>query len=167
MARPLLLPATFHEHQFLLLMKKEPNPRNRFRLLAMHHLQQGKDLQCVAEIVQHHWKTVQSWLRRFRESGLDGLLESPRSGAPKKITAVAEKRLYDKVSALSKSKTGGYITGPELQKLLIEECGVKCSLKTVYNTLHRLKFSWITCRSMHPQSNPDVQEAYKKTFKRS
>lgn len=65
-------------------MKKEPHPRNKFRLLAMHHLQQGKDLKGVAEIIQMHWKTVQPWLRHFREFGFSGIFESPRSGAPKK-----------------------------------------------------------------------------------
>jgi len=162
MARPLLLPPNFHEHTFSVLMKKEPNPRNRFRLLAMYHLQQGKDLKQVAEIVQHHWQTVQSWLRRFREAGFDGLFESPRSGAPKKIGHDAEQWLHHNIMTLCGSKTGGYITGKALQKLLLERYDVKCSLKTVYNTLHRLKFSWVTSRSMHPKSDSEVQNAYKK-----
>lgn len=161
------LPPGFAQHDFLKLMKKDPNPRNRFRLLAMHHLQQGKTLTAIAEIVQCHWKTVQAWLHRFRQSGFDGLLESPRSGAPQKITGEAEEWLHDKLKTLSESKTGGYITGQELQDLLVEHFGIKCTLKTVYNTLHRLGFSWITSRSMHPKSNPDVQEAYKKTSQHS
>ena len=160
--KALPLPADFHEHDFLWLIKKEPNPRNRFRLLAMHHLQQGKDLCYVANIVEHHWKTVQSWLSRFRRSGFEGLFESPRSGASRKITGDAEQWLHDTLTQMSESKTGGYITGRELQKLLREQHGVKCTLKTVYNTMHRLKFSWITSRSIHPKSNPEVQEAYKK-----
>ena len=163
MGRPLNLPSDFHEHEFLLLMKKEPHPRNKFRLLAMHHLQQGKDLKGVADIVQAHWKTVQSWLRRFRESGFSGLFESPRSGAPQKITADAENWLEEKVKALSEARTGGYITGQQLQHLLAEQYGINCTLKTVYNTLHRLNFSWITSRSMHPKADPAIQEAYKKT----
>lgn len=164
MGRKLVLPPNFDKHEFSLLIKKEPNPRNRFRLLAMHHLQQGKGLKRVAEIVQNHWKTIQAWLKRFRESGLDGLFESPRSGAPRKITGKAEQWIHDKVETLSQAKTGGYITGKELLASLESEHSVTCSLKTVYNTLHRLDFSWITSRSMHPKSNPEEQEAYKKTF---
>jgi len=163
MARPLMLPPHFHQHEFLLLRRREANPRNRFRLLAMHHLQQGKDLKSVAGIVQYHWKTVQSWLRRFRETGFEGLFESSRSGAPKKITHDVEQWLHDKIKTLSESKTGGYITGHELQTLLADQFGIKCTLKTVYNTLHRLKFNWITSRSLHPKSDPVIQTAYKKT----
>ena len=32
---------------------------------------------------------------------------------------------------------------------------------TVYNTMHRLGFSWITSRSMHPKSNQEIQNTYK------
>lgn len=48
--------------------------------------------------------------------------------------------------------------------MLLEEYGAKCALKTVYNTMHRLGFSWITSRSMHPKSNQETQNTYKKNF---
>ena len=163
MARSLILPSTFETHNFLSLMRRESNPRHRFRLLAMHHLQQGKTLKEVAQIVQYHWKTVQSWLARFRACGFEGLYDAPRVGTPKKISPDVEQWLTNKLMSLCQEKTGGYITGQELQTLLLEEKQVKCRLKTVYNTWHRLNFSWVSSRSMHPKSNPDSQAAYKKT----
>lgn len=167
-ARALLLPKDFHKHDFLSLMRVEPNARNRIRLLAMHHLQLGRTLLAVAEIVQHHWKTVQAWLSRFRQSGFVGLYDSPRSGAPEKISGKAERYLVEKIKTLSQAKIGGYITGIELQALLLNKHNISCSLKTVtvYNKLHQLGFSWITSRSMHPKSNEELQQAYKKTSKR-
>ena len=163
MGRRLILPDDFQQYDFLSMMKNESHARNRIRLLAMHHLQSGKGLTAVSDIVKNGYTTVQSWLRRFRQAGFTGLFESPRSGAPKKVTPQAEQWLYDEIKALSESKTGGYITGQELQKLLLEQHTIKCSLKTVYNTLHRLGFSWITSRSMHPKGDPQIQQAYKKT----
>ncbi|WP_375359472.1 helix-turn-helix domain-containing protein [Candidatus Tisiphia endosymbiont of Neophilaenus lineatus] len=56
------------------------------------------------------------------------------------------------------------MTGKELHIMLLEEYGAKCAFKTVYNTMHRLGFSWITSRSMHPKSNQETQNRYKKTF---
>jgi transposase len=147
-------------------MKHESHGRNRIRLLAMHHLQLGKSLQVVSGIVKSHWKTVQSWLRRFRDTGFEGLFESKRSGAPRKLNIVQESALCDKINILSESKTGGYITGKELHKMLLEEHGAKCALRTVYNTIHRIGFSWITSRSMHPKSNQEAQNTYKKTSPR-
>jgi transposase len=148
------------------MMKHESHGRNRIRLLAMHHLQLGKSLQVVSGIVKSHWKTVQSWLRRFRDTGFEGLFESKRSGAPRKLNIVQESALCDKINILSESKTGGYITGKELHKMLLEEHGAKCALRTVYNTIHRIGFSWITSRSMHPKSNQEAQNTYKKTSPR-
>ena len=96
------------------MMKHEPHGRNRIRLLAMHHLQLGKSFKAISEIVKSHWKTVQSWLRRFRNHGFEGLFESQRSGAPRKVNALQESVLFDKINRLSESKTGGYITGKEM-----------------------------------------------------
>ena len=69
MSRPLILPDNFQEHDFLDLMKKEPHPRKRIRLLAMYHLQLGRSLKAVSELVQYHWATVQRWLKQFKQHG--------------------------------------------------------------------------------------------------
>ena len=145
------------------MMKHESHGRNRIRLLAMHHIQSGKSFKAISTIVKSHWKTVQSWLRRFRNHGFEGLFESHRSGAPRKLNTQQESAVFDKINELSASKTGGYITGKELHNMLIDKYDAQCSLKTVYNTMHRLGFSWITSRSMHPKSNQEIQNTYKKT----
>ena len=69
----LILPQGFHDHDFIKMMKHERHGRNRIRLLAMHHLQLGKSFTEISAIVKSHWKTVQSWLRRFRNYGFEGL----------------------------------------------------------------------------------------------
>jgi transposase len=145
-------------------MKKESHGRNRMRLLAMHHLQSGKSIKSVAEIVQSHWTTVQAWLQRFREFSFDGLFELQRSGAPRKLQTDQEVFLSNKIKTLSEDKTNGYITGKELHQMLIDKYNTQCTLKTIYNTLHRLGFSWITSRSIHSKSSTEVQNAYKKTL---
>lgn len=146
------------------MMKKESHGRNRMRLLAMHHIQSGKSLKDVSELVQSHWTTVQAWLQRFRKYSFNGLVESQRSGAPRKLTREQEVFLSNKIKALSEDKMNGYITGKELHQILVDRYNIQCSLKTIYNSLHRLGFSWITSRSQHPKSSIDAQDAYKKTL---
>ena len=148
MGRKLILPEGFKGHDFLKTMGKMKHGRNRIRLLAMYHIQQGKSLTMVSKIVQVHWTTTQRWLKRFKESGFEGLYESNRSGAPKKISSAEEVFITEKITTLSKAKTGGYITGREIHQILIDKFGIQCSLKTIYNTLHRLNFSWISSRSV-------------------
>lgn len=164
MGRRLILPAGFKDYDFLKIMRNMKHGRNRVRLLAMHHIQLGKSLKNVAKIVQCHWITIQQWLKRFKENGFDGLYESQRSGAPRKITKEAEDFISEKLSHLSESKTGGYITGNQVHQIIIDKYDIKCCLKTVYNTMHKLNFSWITSRSIHPKSNLEKQDQYKKTL---
>lgn len=164
MGRKLEIPENFKEHDFLKIMKKTQHGRNRMRLLAMHHIQSGKSLTEVSSIVKVHWITVQGWLKRFGRLGIAGLYEGKRSGAPRKIAYAQEQFITEKIITLSQAKTGGHVTGKEIQQELIDKYHVKCCLKTIYNTLHRLSFSWITARSIHPKANIAEQERYKQTL---
>ena len=164
MGRKLILPEDFKSHDFLKIMRTMKHARNRIRLLAMHHIQLGKSLKNVAKIVQYHWITVQQWLKRFKEEGFDGLYESQRSGAPRKIEKEVEAFISEKLSKLSEAKTGGYITGNQVHQIIIDKFNTKCCLKTVYNTMLKLNFSWITSRSIHPKTSIEVQEEYKQTL---
>ena len=58
MPNRLLLPENFSKYNFVALSKKEPNPKNRLRLIAMSHIQDGKTLKVVASYVKVHWKSV-------------------------------------------------------------------------------------------------------------
>lgn len=164
MGRKLHLPESFEQQDFLKMMRKMRHGRNRIRLLAMHHIQTGKSLTAVSKVVNVHWSTIQGWIKRFRELGVEGLYETKRSGAPRKIASAQEQFITEKITTLSQTKTGGYITGKEMHRELIDKYGIQCCLKTVYNTLHRLNFSWITSRSIHPKSNLANQEQYRQTL---
>lgn len=164
MCRKLLLPEDFKDYNFLKIMKKMKHGRNRIRLLAMHHLKLGKSLKNVAKIVQCHWITVHKWLKRFKEEGFDGLYESQRVGAPRKIKKQVEDFISKELLILGESKTGGYITANQVHQMIKDKYNTKCCLKTVYNTMHKLKFSWITSRSIHPQTSIEAQEKYKQTL---
>ena len=65
MPNRLLLPENFSKYNFVALSKKEPNPKNRLRLIAMSHIQDGKTLKVVASYVKVHWKSVQRCLPIF------------------------------------------------------------------------------------------------------
>ena len=164
MGRKLILPEAFKDHDFLKMMRQMQHGRNRIRLLAMHHIQLVKSLKNVAKIVQCHWITVQQWLKSFKEEGFDGLYESQRSGAPRKIAKEVESFISKKLSKLREAKTVRYITVNQVHQIIIDQFSTKCCLKTVYNTMHRLNFSWITSRSMHPKTSTEVQEEYKQTL---
>lgn len=162
MSNPILLPANFGTYNFALMARKEKNHKNRLRLLAMAHIKEGKTLQQISESIKVHWKTIQSWLAKFRSSGIEGLYVKTTRIKPNKLTKHQDDWVIKFLTALSRNETGGHITGKQLQSILCNEFAINCCLRTIYNTLHRLNFSWISCRSKHPKSDADIQALYKK-----
>jgi len=160
------LPEGLQDHDFHALAKKELHARTRIRLLGMAHLQEGWDYQKTATALLVHETTVHGWVQRFKTSGLDGLRESPRSGAKRKLEASQEAKFKEAVITLQEQRSGGRTTGHDVQAMLKEQFQVSCCLNSVYNLLARLDLVWITVRSKHPKQNQASQDAFKKTFVR-
>lgn len=76
MSNRILLPSDFKTYNFIAMAKKEKNPKNRVRLIAMANIQEGKTLEQVSESLKIHWKTIQTWLRGFRNFGISHLYQS-------------------------------------------------------------------------------------------
>ena len=130
----------------------------------MAHLQEGREYHEVAQFLCVSIETVQKWVKRFKVSGLDGLRESPRSGAKRKLKENQEVDFKKAVIALQENRSGGRITGHDIQRLLADQFEVKCCLNSVYNLMNRLNLVWITIRSKHPQQSQEKQDDFKKTF---
>lgn len=162
MSNPIQLPTDFASYDFVAISKVERNAKNKIRLIAMAHLQEGKTLKQAGAAVKVHWCTVQTWLRNFRNFGIKHLYVKSTKVKSSKISKKIEKWIVEFLTMLSNHATGGHITGKQLQQIITKEFAIKCCLQTVYNALHRLNFSWITSRSKHPKSDAEVQELYKK-----
>jgi len=165
MARPIILPKDFHKYDYIKLYKKEANPRNKIRLLAMAHIKNGVSLQDTAISIKTSWKTIYCWMSSFRKNGITGLYIKPTKYKPPKITKEIREWINEFVKSLYSDQVGGSITGKELLTIVQKHFSIKCCLQTIYNTLHSLNLRWISCRSKHPKSDAKVQELYKKTLK--
>jgi transposase len=129
----------------------------------MAHLQAGRDYHEIATALRVPKITVQGWVQRFKADGLDGLRESPRSGAKRKLAAAQEAGFKAAVLRLQGQRPGGRVTGHDIRALLAEQFQVACCLSSVYNLLARLDLVWITVRSKHPKQSQAGQDAFKKT----
>ena len=162
MANRMILPQDFLNYDFVAMAKHEPKGKNRLRLLAMAHIKEGKPLTQIASSLKVHWKTIQSWIAQFRLGGIANLYVKIKKMKPRKINSTIDSWIKQFIDQLNCSNQGGYITGKQLHHLIEKEFSIKCCLRSVYNALHRLNFSWITSRSKHPKSDVEVQELYKK-----
>lgn len=164
MPRPIKLPTDFYDHDYIALYKKEANSRNKIRLLAMANIKDGMGIQETSNAIKTPFKTIQGWLSKFREKGLSGLYVKTTKYKPPKITKEIKCWISDFMQKLYSNSVGGSVTGSELHVLVQQHFNIKCCLQTIYNTLHSLGLSWISCRSKHPKSDKEVQELYKKTL---
>ena len=130
----------------------------------MAHLQEGWSYPEIATALRVHKTTVHGWMLRFETAGLDGLRESPRSGANRKLEVSQEAKFKEAVFELQEQRSGGRITGHDIRTLLEEQFQVMCCLNSVYNLLARLDLVWITVRSKHPKQSQMSQDTFKKTF---
>ena len=72
-----------------------PSHRQRQRAQAVLLSAQGYTLDQLSQIVQSDPATISRWLDQWREEGLSGLSDAPKSGRPRKIDAVVEAHLRD------------------------------------------------------------------------
>jgi transposase len=115
-----------HPQMSLFHDKFSPNDMKRFRTMVFGHKTEYR-LRLRATIVWCHFrigltvtqiairlqvstKTVRKWLQRFREQGLNGLLDLPRSGAPVKFTL--NQRLEVMAIACDRPVFYGFVSQP-------------------------------------------------------
>ncbi|CAO5052740.1 Helix-turn-helix domain-containing protein [Microcystis aeruginosa] len=86
-------------------LKEATTAREKDKLQVLYWLKQEKapTLKVIAESLGHHRNTVQSWLCKYREQGLQGMLERKKSkGRVRVIPEWAEKALEKRLKAEEK-----------------------------------------------------------------
>jgi len=151
-------------YDFLGCFKVERDPKIKIKLQALHHLQQGKNLCEVAEIVLADERTVRSWLKAFVEFNYEGLIEREGRGRRPRLPPEEEENFKDEIDRLHEDKNGGRVIAENIQKLLSENFDCNYSTSGVYALLDRLNVVWISGRSKHPKHSEGAIEQFKELF---
>jgi transposase len=133
-------------------MKATPHQRSFVRLHAIRSLLLGFDHDSVAKLYNVSRDTIMHWIGRFNASGIDGLIERPRTGRPRKIEPAQNQQLRELVERPERAgvthwtakKFHGYLRG-QLQ----QEIGYSTVLRWLHEQDFRLKV---------PQPWPDRQD---------
>jgi transposase len=160
MRTPLKIDAEWTEPALAEVARKEPDARVRQRILAIRLLVMGRTVPQAAPVVGLKERQVRNWVHRFQAEGLEGLRDRPRPGQPKHLPTKDEESFKVRIR---RQPRGRILRGPDIQHLLREEFGAAYSLGGVYFLLHRLGFSSLSPRPLHLQTDPDAQDAFKKT----
>lgn len=144
--------------------KRERDPIIKIKLLALQHLQVGKFLKDVSDIVLYDEKAVRRWLRNFVKFDYEGLLEKEGRGQKPRLPPEEEENFKIALDRIQEEKNGGRIIVDDIQRLLADEFDCNYSRTGVYSLLDRLNIVWISGRSKHPKHSKEAIENFKETF---
>lgn len=163
MARPLYLPEYFQQENFKALYKTHGQKKHGIRLLALRYLQAGRSVKETASLLFKTEYTIRQWVYLYKEGGIDALLSiRPGRGRTSKLSYAQESRLKEEITKLTHSLKGGRLRAEDIKELIRSNFKVDYALSGIYPLLHRLGYSWITARSVHPKADKSLQEAFKK-----
>jgi len=133
-------------------MEAAPRKQDYLRIQAIRWILLGFDHDSVRELANVHRDTITEWIKRFNAQGIDGLLERPRSGRPRKIPEARAQELCD---LLEDPKAAGqtHWTGKKFHGTICERLDREIGYSTVMRWIGEKGF-----RLKVPQPWPDRQD---------
>jgi putative transposase len=145
------------------LARSEGNARMRIRLLSVVLAKQGRTSVEIAQTLDAGRRSVQTWIQRYNQEGIDGLAHRPGQGRPWRLSLAQRERLCVRLDDGVREDDGVCtLRGKDFQRILQQEFGQLYHLNGVYKLLHRLGYSCLMPRPQHRQADPLAQEAFKK-----
>lgn len=123
-------------------MRDDPRAEVVRRATAVHALHLGHKPEAVAQMVKAGKSTIGAWHRQWREAGVEGLADEPRSGRPPKANATYQAAL-EKTLAQSPREYGYPFAVWALERLaqhLEGETGIGLSIGRLQVWLDRLGY---------------------------
>ena len=147
---------------------KASNAKAARRMLAIALVLEGKDRKTAAETCGMDRQTLRDWVHRYNAEGLAGLQNGKTPGRPCRLTAAQKAELADLVEKGPDAEEDGVVRWRcvDLKRRIEEMFGVKLHERTVGKQLKALGYVRLSVRPQHPKSDPQAQEAFKKTSPR-
>jgi transposase len=100
--------------------------------------------------------------RRFMRGQLAGAADSPGAGGRKRQNMSPQEEAEFLAPFLEQAATGGVLVVGQLKAALDKRLGREVALASAYNLLHRHNWRKLAPDKRHPQSDPLVQQEWKK-----
>ena len=151
---------SIEELKKLLRIQKTGAAKERVQWLYLLKSEQAQTMEQASQILGRHRVTVQKWAKKYRDGGIEGLLEQkPKTGRPSQLPDWAEQALEKRLQ-----QEDGFNTYHEIGEWLEENLGITASYNTVHYWVHyRLKASPKVVRPQSSKQNTERRETYKKT----
>ncbi len=138
------------------------------RMLAIALVLEGKGRKTAAETCGMDRQTLRDWVHRYHAEGLAGLKNRKALGRPYRLAATQKAELAALVEKGPDAEKDGVVRWrcADLKRRIAEMFGVRLHERTVGKQLKALGYVRLSVRPQHPKSDPQAQQAFKKTSPR-
>ena len=140
--------------------QREEHPQRRTRLQALWHLRQGKRIEDVVEITGASYRSVQQWLRWYRQGGLAQVLRrvvGHHAKGKKPYLNVLEQR-----ALVAKVQLGEFRTVWDAAEWVRDRWGVSYTYQGMYSVLKGHRLGLKVPRPHSEKANAQQQTIWKK-----
>ena len=122
-------------------LKQTKEARVFRRAQAVREVVKGQRLQTVSDALQFTYSALRTWVDRFANQGVPGLVDRPRSGRPPKVTCELEQHLNRLVDQdpLQHGSLHSQWNCRELATVFARETGVQLGRESVRGVLKKTR----------------------------
>ena len=145
------------------LIRQETNAkqRDRYRMVAL--ALDGEEKRRIAALLGVAKSTVENWVYRYRDHGVEALRPIKQPGARPKLDAADRERLRVRLDAGPTERDGTCtLRGEDVRRIIAREFGVKYSLSQVYAILHKLGYACLSPRPRHERHDAAAQAEFRR-----
>jgi len=144
------------------LIRSETKAKQRDRLRMVRLALDGEEKIRIARLLGVAKSTVETWVYRYRDHGIDAVRPIKQPGAARWLDPAHHDRLRARLDA-GPTEADGVCTirGEDVRRIIAREFGVKMSIDTAYRTLHRLGYSCQAPRPRHENHDPAAQAEFR------
>lgn len=146
-------------------IRRSEESRYDHRLHAVLLVAQGMRCPEVARLLGDATRTIEYWVGRFEDKGLAGLTEGERSGRPGRLSAEQLEEINQVLRNTPREVglSGTLWDGKTLSAFIQERYGIALGIRQCQRLFRQFGFRRRKPRPMIAQSDPELQEAHKKT----
>ena len=147
------------------LARLERDGRVASRLLALAAVLDGLSREQAARTGGMDRQTLRDWVHRFNAAGVEGLRDGVRSGRPRLLAEALLPELAALIADGPQVERDGTVEYrlSHIRELSKRHFGADYSAGGMHAVLRRMGFSWLKPRPIHPKTDLDAQETFKKT----
>jgi transposase len=162
--RPIPNAENCSEEQLLVAANASPTRRGFVRLSAMRTLILGFSHEQAAKLAGVSVGTLFIWVHRFNEAGIDGLIDKPREGRPRKIPQLIVPELKELIDQPAQVDVTHW-TGVKFHGFLRQSLDLEVGYRTVIRWLRENNFRLKVPRPWSDRQDEEARKAFQEQLK--